>query len=121
MKVYFNHRAKLCEAVVKFGFTDDIFRSIEYDECPGVELRDAAPDPNEGCLMPPQGATIVMDIPESELTEYEVLAEGWEADGYRHAGYGYREFIVPARVVNRYDRSPYAGDDEASRDLEAMS
>ena len=57
--------------------------------------------------MPPEGATVVMDIPESELLEHEVLADGWEADGFRHAGFGYREFVVPARVVNRYDRSLY--------------
>ena len=29
--------------------------------------------------MPPDGATIVIDIPEAELLPYEALGEGWEA------------------------------------------
>jgi hypothetical protein len=111
MKTYFNHRAALIEVILRFGFTDDILRSIELAGFEGVELRDAVPDPNEGCLMPPLGATVVMDIPESELAGCELLAEGWEADGFRHAGSGYREFVVPARIVNRYDRSLYTEGD----------
>ena len=71
--------------------------------------------------MPPAGATIVIGIPEDELLPYEVLAEGWQAEGIRHAGFGYCEFVVPARVVNRYGRSLYGGDDEASGEREAMS
>ena len=111
MKTYFNHRAGLCEVIVRFGFTDDILRSTEFAGVEGVELRNKSPDCNEGCLMPPAGATIVIDIPEDELLPYEVLAEGWQADGFRHAGFGYREFIVPARMVNRCDRALYAEDD----------
>ena len=111
MKVYFNHRAELCDILVRFGFTNDILRSLDYADVPGVELRDAVPDPNEGCLMPPAGATVVLDIPEAELLPHEVLAENWEADGFRRAGMGYREFVVPAAVVNRYPRQLY---DEAS-------
>jgi hypothetical protein len=107
MKVYFNHQRELVETIVSYGFTDDILRSLEYSEVPGVELRADEPDPNEGCLMPPEGATAEMDIPEDELLEHEVLADGWEDDGFRHAGLGRREFIVPARVVNRYDRRLY--------------
>lgn len=104
MKVFFNHRAALIEVILRFGFTDDILRSADFAEVEGVELRGTAPDPNEGCLMPPAGATIVLDIPEAELAPHEALAEGWEADGFRHAGLGYREFVVPARIVNRYNR-----------------
>ena len=79
MKVYFNHRAALVEVILKFGFTDDILRSADLAEIKGVELRGKAPDPNEGCLMPPAGATIVLDIPEAELAPYEALAEGWDS------------------------------------------
>ena len=121
METYFNHRAELCEVIVRFGFTDDILRSTEFAGIEGVELRAATPDPNEGCVMPPAGATVVIDIPEDELLPFEVLAEGWQADGFQNAGFGYREFIVPARVVNRYDRSLYAEDDEASGERQAMS
>lgn len=104
MIVYFNHRVALIEVVLRFGFTDDILRSADFAEVEGVELRGKAPGPNEGCLMPPDGATIVIDIPEAELLPHEALGEGWEADGFRHTRFGYREFIVPTRVVNRYDR-----------------
>ena len=110
MKVYFNHRAELCDAIVTFGFTDDILGRLEYADVPGVELQGSEPDPNEGCVMPPDGAIVVMDIPEAELLEFEVLAEGWEADGFRHAGFGRREFIVPAKVVNRHDRALWQED-----------
>jgi hypothetical protein len=112
MKTYFNHRAGLCEVIVRFGFTDDILRSTEFAGIEGVELRDKAPDPNEGCLMPPAGATMVIHIPEDELIPHELLAEDWQADGFRHAGFGYREFVVPARLVNRYDRSLYTEEEE---------
>jgi hypothetical protein len=112
MKVYFNHRAPLVETIVTYGFTNDILRDITYAEIPGVELSASEPDPNEGCLMPPDGATIVIDIPEAELLDHEVLADGWEADGFRHAGFGRREFIVPARVVNRYERALYTENHE---------
>ena len=88
--------AELCEVTVRFGFTDDILRSPEFAGIEGVELRDKAPDCNEGCLMSPAGATIVIGIPEDELLPFEVLAESWQADGFRHAGFGYREFVVPA-------------------------
>lgn len=107
MKVYFNHQAELRRTIARFGFTNDIFRSIIYHEVPGVELQAVPPDPTEGCPMSPEGATIVLDIPESELLEYEALVDGWEADGFRHACMGYREFAVPASVFNRYDRVLY--------------
>jgi hypothetical protein len=110
MVVYFNHRAALIEVILRFGFTNDILRDPDFAEYEGVELRDARPDPAEGCLMPPDGATIIIGIPETELLPYEVLAVGWQADGFRHAGFGYREFIVPARIVNRYDRALYCLD-----------
>ena len=110
MVVYFNHRAALIEVILRFGFTNDILRDPDFAEYEGVELRDARPDPAEGCLMPPDGATIIIAIPETELLPYEVLAVGWQADGFRHAGFGYREFIVPARIVNRYDRRVYCLD-----------
>ena len=110
MVVYFNHRAALIEVILRFGFTNDILRDPDFAEYEGVELRDARPDPAEGCLMPPDGATIIIAIPETELLPYEVLAVGWQADGFRHAGFGYREFIVPARIVNRYDRALYCLD-----------
>ncbi len=64
--------------------------------------------------MSPAGATIVIGIPEDELLPFEVLAESWQADGFRHAGFGYREFVVPAGWSTRNDRSLYAEDDEAS-------
>lgn len=121
MIVYFNHRVALIEVVLRFGFTDDILRSADFAEVEGVELGGKAPDPNEGCLIPPAGATIVLDIPEAELAPYEALAEGWEADGFRHAGLGYREFVVPARVVNRYERWLYTEDAEVSADPAATS
>ena len=95
MVVYFNHRAALIEVILRFGFTNDILRDPDFAEYEGVELRDARPDPAEGCLMPPDGATIIIAIPETELLPYEVLAVGWQADGFRHAGFGYREFIWP--------------------------
>lgn len=62
MKVYFNHRADPCEVIVTYGFTNDIMRSLEFAEIPGMELRGAAPDPNEGCPVPPEGATVVIDV-----------------------------------------------------------
>lgn len=108
MKVYFNHKAELINAIITYGFTDDIFRSIEFAPFPGVEVSADPPDPNDGCLMPPQGATAELDVPEDVLLPFEALAEGWEADGFRHAGSGIREFIVPARVLNRYPRRLYA-------------
>jgi hypothetical protein len=40
-----------------------------------------------------------------------------KTDSFRHAGLGYREFIVPARD----DRPLCAGDDEASGERQAMS
>ena len=43
------------------------------------------------------------------------------ADGFRHAGLGYREFVVPARVVNRYERRLYTEDAEVSADPAATS
>jgi len=107
--VYFNHKAGLCEVIVRYGFTNDKLREAAFAGIPGVEVRDKSPDPNEGCLLPPEGATVEIDVTQSELLEYEVLAEGWEADGFRHAGFGYREFVVPARVLNRYQRKLVTG------------
>ena len=62
MKVYFNHKRELVETIVRFGFTDDIFRSIDFADVSGVELRDAEPDPNEGCPMAPEGAVAAHNL-----------------------------------------------------------
>jgi hypothetical protein len=118
MKVYFNHRAELCETIAKFGFTDDIFRSLEFSNIPGVELQEMVPDPNDGCLMPPKGGAVVMDIPEEVLRPFMVTLgatvhmalDGTVAkDDLRTAeqpdGPPTGEYIVPAAVANRYDRA----------------
>jgi hypothetical protein len=89
MKVYHRTIASVAQVILNEGAhdaegtygTDRIWR--------GFWLADQILDANEGAF---GDHVLEYEIPESELTKYEWIEEGK----------GYREFLVPADVVNRH-------------------
>ena len=87
MKVY--HRTYTGDAVLKEGFRDRRCTYSNQQMRNGVWLSNLPLDENDRA----NGDTLLLvEIPESILVEYE-----WVEEGKR-----YRQFLVPARVINEY-------------------
>jgi hypothetical protein len=95
------HTTPAAEAILTEGFRDGRGTYMTGRMFTGVWFGDRPMDCNEGA----KGDTVlVLDIPEGVLRKYEWCEEGKP----------YREFLVPARVVNRYGPpkihdTPYSG------------
>ena len=64
----------------------------------GVQLATRPPDADDGSH---GAAVLVIDIPEDVVAPY-VWRNDWNAADRGDAAPAYREFVVPADVVNRY-------------------
>jgi hypothetical protein len=85
----FYHRTPAADAILGKGFKDSTGLYITSQPHTGVWLSDVPLDENEGA----KGQVVLaIDIPERVLVPYE-----WVEDGK-----GYREFLAPAKLVNRY-------------------
>ncbi len=84
------HTTYEAKAILDQGFRDGKGTYLTDDcEFRGVWLADRPLDVNEGA---DGDGILVLDIPEEVIAEYE-----WIEEGKR-----YREFLVPAEIVNRY-------------------
>jgi hypothetical protein len=89
MKLYHGTTAASASAILAEGFRDagGFYGTLTYRE--GVWLSDQLLDINEGA----EGEVyLVVLIPEKALVDFEWIREGA----------GYREWLAPADVVNRY-------------------
>jgi len=83
------HRTSAAQAILSGGFKDATGTYMTRNEYTGVWLSDEPLDINEGA----DGDTILtLDIPETILVEWEWVEEGK----------GFREFLVPAKIVNTF-------------------
>ena len=82
------HRTDHADAILSVGFRNGEGTYMTEQVWRGVWLSDRPLDANEGAY---GDAVLFVEIPEDAVAEYE-----WVQD------IGYREFLVPAEVVNRY-------------------
>jgi hypothetical protein len=87
MLVY--HRTYSPEAIVESGFRDGKRSYLTSSTHRGVWVADRALDVNEGAM---GDVILVVDVPADVLEPFEWAEEGKP----------YREFLVPADVLNRY-------------------
>lgn len=87
MRLY--HRTDAAHRILAEGFRDAEGPYLTDTTQRGVWLSNVPLDPNEGTT---EGPLLTLDIPEDVLADYEWVEEGKP----------YREFLVPAGVVNRY-------------------
>ena len=93
------HRTAHRDAILRGGFRDATGCYLTTREWTGVWLADMPLDANEGA----QGEDLVaVELPDEVFEKYEWVEEAK----------GYREALIPARIVNRYPV-------EAVRDEEA--
>jgi hypothetical protein len=93
MKLY--HRTSKPEFILACGFRDSTGTYATAEQISGVWLSDRPPDPNDGLY---DDTVLVIDIPEGVVVPYEWV----------EASKGYREFHVPANIVNLYGRPAVA-------------
>jgi hypothetical protein len=96
MKLY--HRTFHADAILSEGFRVGEGTYMTAHRHEGVWLSDIPLDVNDGAM---GDIVLAVDIPEEIVTDYE-----WVQDGI-----GYREFLVPAEVVNRYSKPEVVEDD----------
>ena len=99
MKLF--HRTDAARAIAANGFRDGrgTYLTSPPTEHQGVWLSNIPLDANEGAI----GDTLFMvDIPEDVIAEYEWI------DGYSP----YREFLVPAAIVNRHGPRALSSEEE---------
>ena len=97
------HTTYAADAILTEGFRDGLGTYLTDQIYYGVWLADRTVDANEGA----DGDTVlVLDIPEEVIAPYEWVAEWPEPDpsipAEVIARLAYREFLVPAEIVNRY-------------------
>ena len=96
------HRTDAGDEILSDGFRDGHGSYMTHNEYSGVWLSNTPLDANEGA----EGDQLLaVDIPEDVLTKYEWLEEGKQ----------YREFLVPAEVVNSYGSARLLSEDEEAR------
>ena len=88
MKLF--HTTDAADAILSEGFRDGEGLYMTRELFRGVWLADRPLDENEGAK---GGDVLMLDIPEAAVAEYE-----WKQE----ISFGYREFLVPAEIVNRY-------------------
>lgn len=95
------HRTDEADAISREGFRDGSGTYMTSSVYTGVWLSDQPLDANEGA-----GGRflLVVEIPEEVVAPYEWVEEGK----------GYREFLVPANLVNNYGPSSIEEDEEGS-------
>jgi hypothetical protein len=83
-------------AILREGFRDPPLRMIGGEPISGVFLSDSPVGCNEGAKEDPDcdGPILVVDFPEAEITEYEIVCEA--------GGSSFSEWCIPAALVNRY-------------------
>jgi hypothetical protein len=89
MKLYHRTTQLAAEAIMRAGFRDGRGFYMTSQEWEGVWLSSKALDENEGAVGP---VLLSIKIPQKTVAQYEWIQEGL----------GYREFLVPAELVNRY-------------------
>ncbi|MCH7978592.1 MAG: hypothetical protein IH935_06400 [Acidobacteria bacterium] len=87
MKCY--HRTKYADAILEEGFRDREGNYMTSMILEGVFLSDRPLDENEGAFGP---VVLELDVPESKLLSHELIEDGKP----------YREFCVPAKLVNQH-------------------
>jgi hypothetical protein len=93
------HRTDHADAIHREGFKDAEGRYLTAEIHRGVWVSDIPLDINEGA----RGDDLfVIEIPESVLADYEWVEE------FK----GYREFLIPAALLNGYPRRLLAPDSE---------
>ena len=82
------HRTSAANAILAGGFRDGQGTYLTHETWRGVWLADRPLDANEGA----SGDTVLfVDLPDEVAAKHE-----WDQD------IGYREFLVPAEIVNRF-------------------
>jgi hypothetical protein len=85
------HRTDAADAIMRSGFLDGTGAYLTKNECTGVWVSDVPFSPNEGAV----GSDVLeIQAPEAALAPHEV--------GDDHSGT--REWLVPAELLNRYQR-----------------
>jgi hypothetical protein len=98
MELY--HRTDAAKAILAEGFRDATGSYMTTNEYSGVWLSDQPLDANEGAF---GRSLLVIDVPEPLIVQYEWIERGK----------GFREFLVPAELVNRFgppSLQPESGD-----------
>lgn len=83
------HRTDDSDAILRDGFRDGVGRYMTDTEFTGVWLSDRPLDANEGAV---GDVVLSIEIPEEVVVPFEWVEEFKS----------YREFLVPAAIVNRY-------------------
>jgi hypothetical protein len=86
------HRTYAAEAIISNGFRDGRFERLALGAAPGVWVTDRPLDEQDGALG--NVVLVVSGVPEHAVADYEWL----HSDRLR----SFREFVVPAAVLNRY-------------------
>ena len=88
MTLYHSTAPAVAKAICVDGFKDNTRNYLTGSKHTGVWLSDCPLDENEGC----KGSTVlvVSGLDESEIAEYEWIEKGKP----------YREWLVPARMLN---------------------
>ena len=90
MKAY--HRTDASGAIMAAGFRDSVGYYMTSSRHRGVWVSDQPLDANEGAS---GNALVAVALPEDVFARYEWV---------QTPGFGYREALVPARILNRYHR-----------------
>lgn len=93
------HCTAAADAIIRGGFRDSTGYTIMGIDIAGVFFSDYPLDINEGA----KGDTVLkLDVPEDEILDYEIVEEDKT----------YREFCIPADLVNRYGQPIVVQEDE---------
>jgi hypothetical protein len=84
------HRTSAADAILRDGFKDTTGYYLTSTEYNGVWFSDVPLDGNEGA---DGDMLLAVEIPEEVIAEYEWIEEGKP----------YREWLIPADLVNSYD------------------
>lgn len=104
MRLY--HRTPAAKQIIKGGFRDAKGTYGTGRVHRGVWLSDRPLDVNEGAIEGEAGADLfLIEIPARVIRDYE-----WVEDGKP-----YREWLVPAKIVNRYGPPRLLSEDEEAR------
>jgi hypothetical protein len=86
------HRTYAAEAIISSGFCDGRFERLALGARPGVWMTDRPLDERDGALG--NVVLVVSGVPEEAVADYEWL--------HSDDPQPFREFVVPAAVLNRY-------------------